>query len=143
MTIKSYPFGIEWSEMAKSNSRRITMEEKEQLFVTVPDKEYQELLEFKRRHEEFKDLAGIAVGLPKYYTERVQRGAIIQFIYKNWKGEVAQRRVLVEALAYGNTEYHPENQFLLEGLDLDKLEYRVFAVRDIVDLEIKAYTSIS
>jgi hypothetical protein len=119
------------------------MEEKEELFITVNSNEYEELLEFKRRHEQFKELAGIAVGLPKYYTERIQRGSIVQFIYKNWRGEVGQRRVLVEAFSFGNTEHHPENQFLLEGLDLDKLEYRTFAVRDIADLEIKAYVSIS
>ncbi len=53
------------------------------------------------------------------------------FEYTNWKGETAVRRVKPIEIWYGKTEYHPQEQWLLKALDLEKGEERNFAVKDI------------
>lgn len=52
-------------------------------------------------------------------------------IYKNWRGEVAERRIVPESFFYGATQWHPENQWFMRAFDLDKQEYRDFALKDI------------
>lgn len=59
------------------------------------------------------------------------QGDIIQFTYKNWKGEVGVRNVMIHYFYYGKTEYHPEEQFLLKAYDFDKGSERVFAMKDM------------
>jgi hypothetical protein len=55
----------------------------------------------------------------------------LTFVYTNWRGKTATRRVLPVSLRYGATEWHPEPQWLLLARDLDKDEDREFAVKDI------------
>jgi hypothetical protein len=57
--------------------------------------------------------------------------AIATFTYKNWRGEVARRRVCLLRLWRGSTEYHREKQLLLDAIDMDKGGERTFAVYDI------------
>lgn len=56
----------------------------------------------------------------------------IEFKYKNYKGEISQRRVLPGRVYFGSTEFHPHPQLLMEGYDLDKKQNRTFAIRDII-----------
>lgn len=51
--------------------------------------------------------------------------------YVNWRGERGRRRIIPKRILFGATEWHPEPQWLLEALDLDKGETRLFAIRDI------------
>lgn len=51
--------------------------------------------------------------------------------YKNWKGEVGIRNIIPLEIFYGSTEYHKEEQWLLRVWDLDKKDYRTYAVKDI------------
>lgn len=51
--------------------------------------------------------------------------------YKNYRGEVAQRHIRPVKIFFGATEYHPDEQWLMEAVDLDKGETRVFAMRDM------------
>jgi predicted DNA-binding transcriptional regulator YafY len=53
-------------------------------------------------------------------------------IYKNWKGEVGQRRIEPIRMWFGKTEYHPEPQWLLKAFDLDKRAMRDFAMNDVI-----------
>lgn len=55
----------------------------------------------------------------------------LSFVYRNWRGEVSQRRVRPLGIRFGSTEWHPEPQWLLRAVDLDKDEEREFAMRDI------------
>lgn len=57
----------------------------------------------------------------------------VKIIYTNWKGETAERTIRPIELWFGETEYHPEAQWLLRALDLDKNEERNFAMKDIKD----------
>lgn len=55
----------------------------------------------------------------------------IKMRYKNWRGEVAVRTVIPQRIYWGSTEWHPQEQWLLEVLEVDKHVTRVFAVADI------------
>lgn len=59
-------------------------------------------------------------------------GTELRMIYRNWRGEVAPRRIRAEdmTLWHGATEWHPEPQPLLRAFDLDKKAWRDFAVQD-------------
>ncbi len=52
----------------------------------------------------------------------------VRFFYKNWRGESAWRRVKPVDIRYGSTEYHKEPQWVLRAFDLDKAEFRDFAM---------------
>lgn len=51
--------------------------------------------------------------------------------YTNWKGVRAKRLIIPRRIVFGTTEYHPNSQWLLEALDVQKGESRTFAMRDI------------
>lgn len=57
--------------------------------------------------------------------------APLVFTYRNWRGEVSTRRVQPIAVRFGSTEWHPEAQWLLQAIDIDKGEEREFAMKDI------------
>jgi len=51
--------------------------------------------------------------------------------YTNWRGERAMRQVVPVNLHWGSTAFHPEPQWLLRAIDLQKDDSRDFAFRDI------------
>ncbi len=63
----------------------------------------------------------------------------LEFSYTNYRGELSRRRVLPAIIKWGATEYHPEEQWLMDAYDLDKEEPRTFAIKDCgFDLTAKA-----
>ena len=54
----------------------------------------------------------------------------IHVLYRNHRGEVATREILPIKVYWGSTEYHPENQWLLECFDVEKEARRDFALAD-------------
>jgi len=56
----------------------------------------------------------------------------IVFKYKNYKGEISERRVLPKRVYFGSTEHHPHPQLLMEAFDMEKNAIRTFALRDII-----------
>lgn len=54
------------------------------------------------------------------------------FEYRNYRGEVSIRQVQPMRVYFGNTEWHPESQWLLEAADLEKNAVRDFAMKDIL-----------
>lgn len=70
-----------------------------------------------------------------YYCT-VKEGDLIRFSYTNWKGFKATRKAIVKEFFFGATEYHNEYQMLIRAFDLDKLEERTFAVKDIDGIEV-------
>lgn len=62
--------------------------------------------------------------------------AVLQFHYRNHRGEEAMRTVEPVKLYYGDSKWHGENLLLLEARDLDRDgAVRTFAVRDILAWE--------
>jgi hypothetical protein len=68
----------------------------------------------------------------------IKEGTVMQFRYKNYRGKMGIRNVLVKGFFYGETAYHPMPQFFLSGFDLDKEANREFAVNDIYEVTIIA-----
>lgn len=53
------------------------------------------------------------------------------FDYRNHRGERAIRRAIFHGIRFGSTEWHPEPQWLLAGIDIEKGARREFALRDV------------
>lgn len=60
-----------------------------------------------------------------------EAGVAIRVKYTNWRGETAERRILPVRRFRGATEFHPEEQELLDAIDLDRGVMRTFAVKDM------------
>lgn len=56
----------------------------------------------------------------------------IKIFYKNWKGEEAWRTIEPINLWFGSTEWHPEKQWLLKAVDVEKNAERDFALCSII-----------
>lgn len=65
-----------------------------------------------------------------YPTEAPGIRAVI-IDYTNWRGERAERRIRPLGLRFESNEWHPEKQWLLIAVDLDRNEDRTFAMANI------------
>ena len=55
----------------------------------------------------------------------------IRVRYRNWKGETAVRSIIPLGVFYGSSEFHKEEQWLLKVWDLEKSDYRTYALKGI------------
>ena len=58
-------------------------------------------------------------------------GEPVVIVYTNYRGEVGRRRILPGRIWFGATTWHPDDQWHLDALDLDKGELRSFVLADI------------
>jgi predicted DNA-binding transcriptional regulator YafY len=56
---------------------------------------------------------------------------VVEIDYTNWRGERSKRRIVPMGVSWENNEWHPETQWMLEALDVDKRERRTFALANI------------
>lgn len=54
------------------------------------------------------------------------------FEYTNWEGKTATRKIQPIEIWYGKTKWHPEKQWLLKAIDVEKDAERDFALKDII-----------
>lgn len=52
--------------------------------------------------------------------------------YTNWRGETAEREIIPVKVWFGSTEWHPEPQWFLAAIDVEKDAPRDFAMKDIL-----------
>lgn len=57
----------------------------------------------------------------------------IRFKYKNWKDEISIRTLIPIEVWYGESDFHKGTQWFLKAYDLDKLDKRDFAIKDIIE----------
>jgi len=57
-------------------------------------------------------------------------GAPCEITYRNWRGVIAQRRIVPISFRFGTTEWHPEPGWLMRAWDVDKGAEREFALKD-------------
>jgi hypothetical protein len=55
----------------------------------------------------------------------------IKMLYTNHRGETSIRHLIPERIWFGKTEFHPEEQWLLEAFDLDRQASRCYALKEI------------
>lgn len=60
------------------------------------------------------------------------KGPTLTIVYRNHKGTIATRHVRPVYTWYGSTEWHPDEQWLLNVYDEDKGEYRDYAMGDML-----------
>ena len=56
---------------------------------------------------------------------------IVKILYKNYRGDTAVRMIHPRRVWFGSTDWHPEEQWLLDALDVEKGAMRTFAMKDI------------
>lgn len=60
-----------------------------------------------------------------------EQGSPIEVIYTNYRNETATRLIRPLELWFGQTEYHPEPQYMLKALDCEREVVRDFALKDM------------
>ena len=55
----------------------------------------------------------------------------VKILYTNWKGETRERIIIPIGIAYKSTEWHKEEQWILNAIDIEKESERGFALKDI------------
>lgn len=55
----------------------------------------------------------------------------VSILYTNYRGETAVRRIIPRKIWFGKTDWHPEDQWLLDAVDVEKGAERSFALKDI------------
>lgn len=60
-----------------------------------------------------------------------EKGKVVEVLYTNWKKKTSLRRIKPLEIYLGSNEYHPEEQYLLRCIDVDKNAERTFAMKDI------------
>lgn len=56
---------------------------------------------------------------------------IVRILYTNYRDETGVRTILPQRIWFGATPWHPEPQWLLDALDMDKGVMRSFALADV------------
>ena len=56
---------------------------------------------------------------------------VVVILYTNYRGDRASRKIKPERIYFGSSQWYPEEQWLLDALDLGKGEPRSFAIKDI------------
>jgi len=59
----------------------------------------------------------------------------VKFTYTNWKGKTRQRQAIFYKFFLGSNQYHPTQQWLVTGYDLEKEAERTFALENITKIE--------
>lgn len=61
----------------------------------------------------------------------LEPNTMYSFDYINYRGEASRRTARMINIKYGNTPYHPEDQFIFTAFDIEKNANRDFAMRDM------------
>lgn len=71
------------------------------------------------------------------FTPALACGFTLRVRYTNWRGETADRTIrIMSAPLWTSTDWHPEPQWMVWAFDVGRNERRMFAIKDIVPLEV-------
>ena len=76
-------------------------------------------------------VAGAEANRHKLVESGDTRGHVVRINYRNYKGEERMRTIIPASVWWGATKWHPEEQWLLEAMDIEKGEMRDFALKDL------------
>ena len=65
-------------------------------------------------------------------SRNVNPERFVRVVYRNWRGETTERRIVPTCIWYGEISFSPGEQWLLDGFDLDSRTMRTFAMSGIV-----------
>lgn len=55
----------------------------------------------------------------------------VSILYTNYRGKTAIRQVIPKNICFEKTDWHPDEQWILEAFDLEKNANRGFTMKDI------------
>ncbi len=64
---------------------------------------------------------------------KADANTVAMILYRNYRGETSVRRIIPRQIRFASTEWHPEEQWLLDAYDLDRQADRSFALRDVIE----------
>ena len=56
---------------------------------------------------------------------------VVKILYTNWKNETRYRIIKPISIEFKSTEWHKEEQWILNAVDVEKNAIRNFAIKDI------------
>ena len=56
----------------------------------------------------------------------------LRILYINYKGETKVRNIIPQEIYYGSNDWHIEEQWLIDAIDIDKGALRTFAMAGII-----------
>lgn len=56
---------------------------------------------------------------------------VVTITYTNHRGETSDRRIIIKGITWTETEWHPQEQYIVQAWDCDKDADRSFALKDI------------
>ncbi|MEK6961440.1 MAG: WYL domain-containing protein [Nanoarchaeota archaeon] len=59
------------------------------------------------------------------------RKRAVQIIYTNYRGETSERTIIPVELIFGKNEWHPQEQWMIRAIDVEKGAVRTFTLKDI------------
>ncbi len=62
---------------------------------------------------------------------------IVKILYTNWKNETRYRLIKPISIEFKSTEWHKEEQWILNAVDIEKDAIRNFAMKDIKEWTIE------
>ena len=69
-------------------------------------------------------------------SPRPDLSTMVRIDYVNYRGERAVRRIVPQRVYFGEVEWHPGQQWILDAWDLDKAAVRSFAMGDICQWDV-------
>ncbi len=60
----------------------------------------------------------------------------VKILYTNWKGITSYRNIIPKSIEFKSTEWHKEEQWILNAFDVDKSADRGFAIKDIKEWSV-------
>ena len=66
----------------------------------------------------------------------MEENKIVKILYTNWQGETRYRKIIPISVEFKSTTWHPEKQWILNALDIEKKAERGFAMKDIKEWNI-------
>ena len=68
--------------------------------------------------------------------QKIMKYKKLKFVYKNYKGVVAERHVVPKNIFYGGSDYHSGqgDKLFLSAFDLEKETTRHFLIEDIIEI---------
>ena len=55
----------------------------------------------------------------------------VRILYTNWQGFTSYRNIIPKSIEFKSTDWHKEEQWILNAFDVDKQADRGFAIKDI------------
>lgn len=60
----------------------------------------------------------------------------VTILYTNYKGETRYRDIIPKSIEYKSTDWHKEEQWILNAFDIEKNDDRGFAIKDIKEWKV-------